>query len=172
MQLEGGVILAIDPGPSKCGAVLYDADAYTASPFLGGCPSTAELLDHLASEAWEPPALVLVERVQSYGISGASLLQTAEVYGHVAGICRVRGVRFGGAYRKEVCDALMVRGGSRDKQVRERVLEHLGTHHGLAAKAVVGRKATPGPAYGIASHAWQALGLAIAWPVVVVSRAV
>jgi len=62
-------------------------------------------------------------------------------------------------YRRQVLRALDVTGrGNRDTLVRERLAEM----HGGSVKAAKGRKASPGPLYGIAGHAWQALAVAIA----------
>jgi hypothetical protein len=101
--------------------------------------------------------LVACERVQSYGIAGASLLRTAEVYGGIQRTAEVAGLPFAGIYRRDVCSALHVKGKGRDQQVRQRMIE---LHGGSKAEAI-GTKRAPGPLYGVTSHAWQALGLAV-----------
>jgi hypothetical protein len=50
--------------------------------------------------------------------------------------------------------------GSADSRVRAACIADHETPGGPPA---VGRKASPGPLYGVTSHAWQALGLVLAW---------
>ena len=50
--------------------------------------------------------------------------------------------------------------GSADSRVRAACIADHETPGGPPA---VGRKASPGPLYGVSSHAWQALGLVLAW---------
>ena len=64
------------------------------------------------------------------------------------------GLRVRLVYRREVCSVLDVSKGGKDAQVRQRMIE---MHPGGC-----GTKKAPGPLYGVSSHAWQALGLAVA----------
>ena len=152
-----GLILAIDPGPETCGVVLYDPDAKRVlesanRPVVG---VLAYIIDvAIVAISRSEHLSVAIERVQSAGISGASLLQTSEVVGRLqqrALDCPLR-VRL--VYRREVCAALHVSGKAKDAQVRQRMLE---MHPGGT-----GTRKNPGPLYGVSSHAWQALGLAVA----------
>jgi hypothetical protein len=146
-----GLILAIDPGPTTCGVVLYDADAKRVC----GVAADATIEDTLGRiRSTGSNTLVAIERVQSAGISGASLLQTSEVVGRLQQRALDCGLRVRLVYRREVCSALHVSGGAKDAQVRQRMIE---MHPGGT-----GTRKTPGPLYGVSSHAWQALGLAVA----------
>jgi hypothetical protein len=156
-----GLILAIDPGPTTCGVVLYDAidrEIAAAPAFLDGSAAALSVEDTLSVihgiRGCGPSPLVAIERVQSAGISGASLLQTSEVVGRLQQRALDCGLRVRLVYRREVCSALHVSGGAKDAQVRQRMIE---MHPGG-----VGTKKAPGPLYGVSSHAWQALGLAVA----------
>ncbi len=58
----------------------------------------------------------------------------------------------------EVLRGLDVTGkGNRDSLVRQRLIEI----HGGDRASAVGTKAKPGPLYGVASHAWAALAVAV-----------
>ena len=152
------IILGIDPGPHHCGAALYDTDArrvlgswkaLTVDQAVGAVQS---LKDTHGVE------LVAIERVQSYGIAGASLLRTAEVGGvlHQAASRELLEVVW--LYRREVLRGLDVTGkGNRDSLVRQRLIEM----HGGDRVSAVGTKKKPGPLYGVASHAWAALAVAV-----------
>jgi len=126
-------ILAIDPGPKTCGVVLYDTGAARVLD-ADKARSVEDVLSQITRIAAsdDPIDLVACERVQSYGISGAHLLQTAEIFGRVFERVGIAGLPFAPLYRREVL----------------RELDLL--------------KASPGPLYGVSSHAWQALGLAVA----------
>ena len=146
-------ILAIDPGPATSGMVLYDGRSVLQSW------KAATLDEVLAEVARDGVDLVACERVQSYGIAGSSLLQTAEVYGEIKRAAAHAGVRFVGMYRRDVLRTLKIRvRKGRDAAVRAEMIRR----HGGSKRAAVGIKASPGPLYGVASHAWQALGLAVA----------
>lgn len=153
------MILGIDPGPVTCGVVLYD----DARRRVASCSSSApveEVLDHWIPLAWTSGAAVAIERVQSCGISGATLLQTSEVVGRLwqgALDYDAEDVRL--LYRREILAALDVTGrGNRDALVRARLIEM----HGGTKKAAQGTKKARGPLYGVSGHAWSALGVAVA----------
>ena len=101
---------------------------------------------------------VAIERVQSYGIAGASLLRTAEVGGRLYQQATWKGLQPTWLYRREILRALDVTGkGNRDSLVRERLIEM----HGGDAKTAKGTKKNPGPLFGVSSHAWAALAVAV-----------
>lgn len=150
--------LAIDPGPETCGAALYDADARRVL-WSDKAASVRDLCDHLWLPSTGTPwrthdTLVLIERVQSYGIAGAHLLLTSESVGRLWRSAEAGGHEVRLVPRRLVCQALDVSGAGKDRQVA------------AACRAILGppgRKADPGPTYGVTSHAWQALGLALAY---------
>jgi Holliday junction resolvasome RuvABC endonuclease subunit len=147
------IVLGIDPGPTNCGAVLYNTEA-RAVCFVWKDLTVAEALRSIECG----PELVAIERVQSYGIAGASLLRTAEVGGMLHHCASSEGLDVVWLYRREVLRGLDVTGkGNRDSLVRQRLIEI----HGGDRASAVGTKAKPGPLYGVASHAWQALAVAV-----------
>ena len=153
------IVLGIDPGPLTCGSALYDTTAKRVLESRKG-NDVAELLAFLR-DGRVPFLLhlVAIERVQSYGIAGASLLETAEVCGRLHQRALDSGLQVQLLYRRQVLKVLDVTGkGSRDAMVRQRLIEM----HGGSREAAVGRKATQGPLYGLAGHGWQALAVAVA----------
>ena len=150
------IVLGIDPGPTHCGFCVYDnraprvIEAHKALPIV----ETLTALDIYAGRA----ALVAIERVQSYGIAGSSLLRTSEIVGRVWQCSEALRLPTVLLYRREVLRGLDVTGkGNRDSLVRQRLIEI----HGGDRASAVGTKAKPGPLYGVASHAWQALAVAV-----------
>jgi hypothetical protein len=148
------IVLAIDPGPTSSGIVLYDHGERAVLDSMKAA-SEAEVLHWIESKE---PCVVAVERVQSYGIAGGSLLQTAEVGGGFRRRSLDLSLRFEWRYRREILKSLDITGkGSRDSLVRNRLIEIFGG----TKEAAIGKKASPGPLYGVSSHAWQALAVAV-----------
>jgi len=144
------IILGIDPGPAICGWAEYDTAARVV--LCAAHVTVEEALDLLRARLG---ALVAIERVQSQGQSGASLLQTSEVVGRLQQRALISGLPVDLIYRREVLRALDVTGrGERDSMVRQRLLE---MHPGGK-----GTKKAPGPLYGVSGHCWQALAVAVA----------
>ena len=152
------IVAGIDPGPDRCGFCVYDTDQHQVQQ--AAVMPTAEVL------AWlKKPNLFLlldmvaIERVQSYGIAGGTLLRTAEVCGRLWQAALHAGLPVRLLYRRQVLQALDVSGkGNRDSLVRQRLIEL----HGGTRRRAQGVKASPGPLHGVSSHSWQALAVAIA----------
>tara|TARA_R110000824_G_scaffold399206_1_gene604292 strand:+ start:1893 stop:2402 length:510 start_codon:yes stop_codon:yes gene_type:complete len=156
------LVLGIDPGPEFCGVALYDLDEKRVV-FSSKNMTVAEVLLFISSgvggNGAQAPEAVVIERVQSYGIAGSSLLRTSEVVGRLWERAESEGKVPLLLYRRDVLRVLDVTGkGNRDALVRERLIEM----HGGDRKAAQGTKKDQGPLYGVAGHAWQALGVAIA----------
>jgi len=152
------IVLGIDPGPTHCGAVVYDAGEkrVIAAHKALSIEECIGAVEYHASTA--TVGLVAIERVQSYGIAGASLLRTAEVGGRIYQCAWRERVPACWLYRREVLRGLDVTGkGNRDSLVRQRLIEI----HGGDRASAVGTKKEPGPLYGVSSHAWQALAVAV-----------
>ena len=150
------IIVGIDPGPEKCGFCVYDNLAGKIIEAQKDLPVGEALtgIDIYAGQA----DLVGIERVQSYGIPGSTLLRTSEVVGRLWQCSEALRLPTVLLYRREVLRGLDVTGkGNRDSLVRERLIEM----HGGTRKIAQGTKKEPGPLYGVSSHAWQALAVAI-----------
>jgi len=149
-------ILSFDPGPEKCGLVLLDTSTMSVSIAMKDATVSASLV---AIESWAHEVdLVAIERVQSYGISGSSLLKTSEVVGRLQQQAVRSELPVELVYRREVLQHLDVTGrGNKDSLVRHRLIETFGGTKSVA----VGTKKAPGPCYGVSSHAWSALAVAM-----------
>jgi len=151
------IILGIDPGPEFCGVALYDSEKelLVESSSKVSVSAVIESMRELSLYLdVRRPNMVAIERVQSYGISGSSLLQTSESVGRLQQSAIHLQIPYKLVYRREVLKSLDVTGkGSRDAIVRQRLLEMHPRGKGTKKK--------PGPLYGIAGHAWSALAVAI-----------
>lgn len=156
------LVLGIDPGTYTHGITVYDTGAERV---LWSNP--AACLDDVrkAVRLWDDivpseRAIVVIERVESYGIAGGDLIVTAENGGRIAeAALSITGNEAQWMTRREVCQQFGISGKGKDAQVRQACL----LRHGRTAADAVGSKKAPGPLYGVTSHAWQALGLVLAW---------
>lgn len=162
------IVLGIDPGPETHGAVLYDTEARRVL----WSAKTIESIDlETKVESLHAtrlrPFRIVIERPTAMGVIGVGMaghmLDTAWVAGRLAGVLgEVHALKIETMTRREVLRHLGVLSGkgSADSRVRAACIADHETPGGPPA---VGRKAAPGPLYGVSSHAWQALGLVLAW---------
>ena len=101
------------------------------------------------------------ERVASYGMSvGAEVFETCEWVGEFRGAWRKRGHTAMLVYRRDVKLHLCGTSKAKDSNVRQALLD-LFALTGGGSTPQIGIKARPGPLYGVSSHAWPALAVAI-----------
>lgn len=164
-------VLAFDPGCSAetgqiaCGVAHVEVD--TLRPILlhdsmsiDGCLQLIQNQDPARTH-------VAIERVESYAIPGNDLLFTSEVVGELRAACRLHGLSWSQHFRRWVGARLQVgglTGQARDTKMIRRVCEIVGERLDIAPlqKVMKGTKQSPGPLYGIKSHAWQAYALFLA----------
>lgn len=144
------MILAIDPGPKVSGVVTY----------CNGCVSTAAVLSneealfmvqHIAAD------YLAYEMIASYGAKvGAETFQTCVWIGRFVQAWASRLNKDADSiipvYRMDVKKHLLHSHQGSDKDVNAALVEMFGP---------VGTKKNPGPLWGVKSHAWAALGVAV-----------
>jgi hypothetical protein len=141
------MILAIDPGTTHSGWVLYDGK----NPQVSGVTDNHEILGLIAHHSGR----VAVERVVSYGMAiGFETIQTIEWVGRflqAAGADRTRLIP-----RKEVGKHVCNDGRAKDPNIRQALIDRWG-----GKAEAIGNIKKPGPLYSVKSHAWQALAVAV-----------
>ena len=141
-------ILAIDPGTTESGWVLFDGKRVLASAIY----PNAEALVHLL-RGWTAGADALaIEMIASYGMPvGREVFETCVWIGRFQQAWRAPDeVRL--VYRRDVKLHLCGSPKAKDANIRQALIDKLGP---------VGTKAAPGPLYGVKSHAWAALAVAV-----------
>lgn len=141
------MLLAIDPGPEKSGYVLWSEGALIGS----GHELNSKIKDCLI----DGTTLVAIEMIASYGMAvGASVFNTCVEIGkfveHVNIFKPNTPVEL--VYRKDVKLFVCGTTKAKDANIRQSLIDSIG---------VVGTKASPGPLYGVKSHAWAALAVAV-----------
>jgi hypothetical protein len=146
-------ILAIDPGSTQSGWCFYDGNCVLES----GVATNAAMIDMLQMCTADR---LCIEMIASYGMAvGREVFETCVWIG-----------RFQQAwhspdavellYRRDVKLHLCGTTKAKDPNVRQALLD-LFPPTGGGKTPQIGTKKQPGPLYGVSSHAWPALGVAI-----------
>jgi hypothetical protein len=140
-------VLGLDPGPEQSAFVWFDGDR----PGLNGIVSNEEMLALLA-QAQTNGSNIWCEDIASYGMAvGASVFSTCIWIGRYWQCC-VDHARFNRVYRRDVKLHLCHSPRAKDNNVRVALIDRIGPQ---------GTKKQPGPTYGIRSHVWAALAVAV-----------
>lgn len=144
-------VLAIDPGPENSAFVLWNGERVLDSGILPNDEMIARL--HGAAP-FVADVRVLIEKVESFGMAvGAEVFETVYWSGRFAQYWIQRGGGVDRIGRKAIkmhhCHSMR----AKDANIRAALLD----------KYPAGKKASPGPSYGIKSHLWAALALATYW---------
>ena len=140
------IVLAVDPGPVQSGFALYDGVRVLRSGVLPNC-------DLLRIVSDDNSDVLAIEKIVSYGnIVNNDTFDTCEWIGRFqqAWACPDEVVK---VKRLQVKQALGLKGSAKDKDVNAALLSAIGPK---------GTKKDPGPTFGVAGHAWAALGVAYA----------
>jgi hypothetical protein len=143
-------VLAIDPGPTQSAFVLFDG----ARVIDHGLWLNEPLLQRLKAREFGPCYVTVLEQIESMGMAvGASTFETVFWTGRFA----QASAPFDRVTRRAVKLHLCGSSRAKDGNVAQALKDRFG------GDAAVGRKATPGPLYGISSHRWAALAVAVTW---------
>lgn len=151
------IVLAIDPGTTHSAFVLLESDR----PVAFGKLSNEELLAKLRSaQHGDGPFAcadhVAIEMIASYGMPvGAEVFETCVWIGRFV---EAWSDAYTLVYRREVKLHLCGQARAKDPNVRQALIDRYG-----GRDKAIGRKATPGPLYGIAADVWSALAIALTW---------
>lgn len=150
-------ILAIDPGTTESGWVIYD-EGYV---FGSGVMPNEQLLARILGGSFAPlPTRLAIEMIASYGMPvGREVFETVVWIGRFQQawpwpeevLC---------VYRKDVKMHLCGTTKAKDANVRQALID-LYPATGGGSTPQIGTKGKPGPLHGISSHAWPALGVAV-----------
>jgi len=148
-------LLAVDPGPQVSGWVITD---YNRVPNLidFGITETEALVSMV--QGLDECDYMAIEMVASYGMAvGASVFETCVVIGRLIQSFQGETVKI---YRKDVklsiCQSLR----AKDANIRRAILDvYPATGGGKTPQ--IGTKKQPGPLYGVSSHVWSALAVAM-----------
>jgi len=142
-------LLAIDPGTTQSGFVVWDNRGLRIVD--SGVLSNDEMRLRIHFDTRQQVTQVAIEMIASYGMAvGKEVFQTCLWIGRFME-CSETGLPQL-IYRKDVKIHLCGTARATDSNIRQALIDKLG---------VVGTKRCPGPLYGVKSHAWPALAVAV-----------
>lgn len=150
-------ILAIDPGTEQSGYCAYDGSHVVAS----GVMPNEEMLGYLRRPHFGINCYRLcIEMIASYGMAvGREVFETCVWIGRFQQSWHSpEAVEL--VYRRDVKLHLCGTSKAKDPNVRQALLDMF-PRTGGGKTPQIGTKAQPGPLYGVSSHAWPALGVAV-----------
>lgn len=146
-------ILAIDPGTTESQFVVWDGVRVVEH----GLRDNAALLSYLDGFRDLGVKRAVIEMVASYGMAvGREVFETVYWIGRFDERLIALGYATERVVRMDVKLHLCHSARAKDPNVRQAIIDRFG-----GKVAAIGTKKQPGPLYGISSHAWAALGLAI-----------
>jgi len=146
-------ILSIDPGPTESAWLEYDTA--TATPTAWDKAANETVLRHCILS---PADLLAVEMFASYGMPvGAEVFASCVWVGRYVERWAGEQRDFRLVFRSEVKMHLTHSMQAKDSNIRAALMDRYGPGKELA----VGRKASPGPLYGMKADCWSALAVAI-----------
>lgn len=144
-------IIGLDPGTERSAAVVLEGDEIL-SHIIG---ENEAILDWLVDRIY--PAILVIEEFESYGMAvGREVFRTVRWSGRFEQAWRWPSlVTF--MPRRDVKQHLCHSARATDSNIRQALLDRFG-----GSKAM-GTKKAPGPLFGIRSHLWAALALALTY---------
>lgn len=141
-------ILSIDPGTDESGWVILDG----TSVFMSGVWPNDQLLRQVAIEGESDIDCLAIEMIASYGMAvGREVFETCVWIGRFQQAWRnPDAVKL--IYRRDVKLHLCGTTKAKDANVRQSLIDLIGPQ---------GTKKCQGATYGVKSHAWAALGVAV-----------
>jgi hypothetical protein len=147
------VRLAIDPGPTQSAWLVHDSDDDEIRSF--GIWSNDLLLGLLREDGLAPDvARVTIEKVESFGMAvGAEVFETVFWSGRFAEAAHE--LHLERISRRAVKLHLCGSARAKDPNIRQALIDRYG------GQAAIGKKASPGPLFGISNDVWSALAVAV-----------
>lgn len=146
-------ILAIDPGTTQSGWCVLLAGRVVES----GVAPNELLLDKVRDSRADQLA---IEMIASYGMAvGREVFETCVWIGRFKQVWR-RPEDVELVYRRDVKLHLCGTAKAKDANIRQAIID-LFPASGGGKTPQIGTKTQPGPLYGVSSHAWAALGVAV-----------
>lgn len=139
-------VIGIDPGPEQSAYVEFDGSRV----WRHGIETNKHLQTMMCSFVHEP---IFIEMIASYGMAvGASVFNTCAQIGWFEAVADWCGIEAHRVFRKDVKLHLCNSPRAKDANVRQALIDRLGPQ---------GTKKAPGATYGVRSHEWAALAVAV-----------
>lgn len=151
------IVIGLDPGTNESAIVAYNGLTVLDHRIL----NNALMLDLLEGDELKSKigrVVLVVEEFESFGMAvGKEVLRTIRWSGNFEHAWRPRRSEF--VPRKVVKAHLCHTTRATDANVRQALIDRFGP----SPEKAIGKKSSPGPLFGIKSHCWSALALAVTW---------
>lgn len=148
-------VLAIDPGTEQSGWCIFDG----AEVVMSGVNQNEDVLNMVVEHR---DGGLAIEMVASYGMAvGREVFETVRWIGRFQQAWH-RPDDVALIFRRDVKLFLCGTTAAKDANVRQAIIDRFPATGG-GAKPQIGTKQQPGPLYGVSSHAWPAIGVAMLW---------
>ncbi len=147
-------VIGLDPGTHESAIVIFNGLTVERHEIL----PNADVLDSLRLADAVTGSVLVLEQVESFGMPvGREVFETVFWTGRFAEAWSPR--RFERMPRRIVKQHLCHTARATDANISQAIIDRFGPGRDKA----VGKKRTPGPLFGIKSHCWAALAVAITW---------
>lgn len=139
-------VFALDPGPTATGWCIFESDCVVDS----GHHANHDILTWVKDG--QRCDVLAIEMIANMGMAvGASTFETVRWIGRFQQAWR-EPERVQLVFRREVKTCICGNQQAKDQNIRQGLIDRLGEP---------GKKAKPGPTYGVTGHAWSAVGVAV-----------
>ena len=147
------IVIGVDPGPTQSAFVVWDGQRVSGK----GIVPNSELRRWLSSCFKAVPNVCVFEQVESFGMAVGrdvfeTVFETGRMFQVVASVAQRLPRK---AVKMHLCHSMR----AKDSNIRQALIDRFGG----SKAAAIGLKKTPGPLYGVRSHEWSALAIAVTW---------
>lgn len=148
-------VIAIDPGPTHSAVLFYDGIKTSRRQII----DNDRMIFTLTEDAM-PESHLAIEMVESFGMAvGREVFETVFWIGRFCEAYNGDFTRIGRkAVKMHLCQSMR----AKDANIRRALLDRFPATGG-GKTPQVGTKSQPGPLFGITSHLWSALAVAVTW---------
>ena len=149
------LILGIDPGPTTSGVVLYDPGQRVVVEASATMDYNVLMfaLEHGIYFGRECQPHIACEMIANMGMAvGKEVFETCVQIGRISWSIERKGGEVQKIKRTDIKLAICGTARAKDPNIRQALIDSIGA---------VGTKKAPGPLYGVTSHAWSALAVAV-----------
>lgn len=150
------MIIGLDPGPTKSAIVLFAGErvVQARTDLNGYILSWLDNFRHL----YTAPTTLVIEQIAAMGMAvGAEVFETCFWSGRFAETWDRAEYPWDRLKRHEIKMHLCNNMRAKDPNIRQALIDRFG------GSAAIGKKATPGPLYGIKGDEWSALAVAVTY---------
>ena len=155
------IIFGIDPGTVESGYVMFNSE--NMQVVGSGVVGNEELLQ---MSSWDDANIVCIEMVASYGMPvGQTTFETVLWIGRFVQYSVSKDIEYRLLYKKkDINPTLCFSNKAKDANIRQAILD-LFPAPGGGTVPQKGTKSNPGPLFGVSSHAFSALAVALTYSI-------